>query len=82
MSNVLYHIDHGISEFEKLEKKAPYGYFWCINYARPPISYMLKDEDFNRVWFKDKGKCLDARVNRARRELDLEIEFRDKELAT
>lgn len=78
MEKTIYHIDHGSTKFSVLTKEAPYGFFWCIAYARPPVSFMLKDEDVGVVWFENEEACLNARIERLKCALDAEISAKNK----
>jgi hypothetical protein len=56
-------------------------YFYAV-YFHPSFGKVkiLKDEDIGKTFFFTRKECLDARISRAKRLLELEISARERKL--
>lgn len=77
----LYHIDEPNDEYEIL-KESPDSTYWYAVYFHPSFGNVktLKDEDIGRIFFLTREECLDARIARAKRLLELEISAKERKL--
>ena len=77
----LYHIDEPNSEYEVL-RESPGSTFWYVVYFHPSFGNVktLRDEDIGRIFFLTREECLDARIARAKRLLELEITAKERKI--
>ncbi len=77
----IFHIDEPNGVYE-LMKESPASTFWYVVYFHPSFGNVkiLKDEDIGKTFFLTRGECLNARIARAKRLLELEISARERKL--
>lgn len=75
LGDSFYHIYFPNSECEVVKVKKDYAYLLIAN---PSIckAFTIRTIDLNKTFFDSREKCLDARIERARRDLELEISFK------
>lgn len=77
----LYHIGEPNGIYEIL-RESPGSTFWYAVYFHPSFGNVktLKNEDIGRTFFLTREECLDARISRAKRLLELEVSAKEKKL--
>ena len=75
-----YHIDEPNQVYEVIREK-PAGYFYAVLFHHTFMDVKhFKEADIDKVFFLNRSDCLDARINRAKRTLDLEIECKNRKI--
>lgn len=71
LEDTFYHIDYPNSVCEVIKVKKDYAY---VLIANPSIckAFTIRTIDLNKIFFKDREDCLNARIKRLERELELE----------
>ncbi len=77
----LYYID-GPNGVYEVTRESPGSTFWYAVYFHPSFGNVktLKNEDIGRTFFLTREKCLDARISRAKRLLELEVSAKERKL--
>lgn len=75
-----FHIDEPNQEFEVI-KEQPKGYFYAVLF-HPTFKDIkhFKEEDVNKTFFSNRMDCLDARIKRAERTLQIEIDCKNRKI--
>lgn len=74
----VWHIDEPYQVFEIVCKRD--GRFYALN-PHPAFvkAKLISENSLGKIFFETKEECLEARILRAKRELDLEIEYKERE---
>ena len=78
LGDSFYHIDFPNSECEVVKVKKDYAYLLIAN---PSIckAFTIRTTDLNKTFFDSREDCIDARIQRAKRDLEFEISCKKNE---
>lgn len=75
-----FYIDEPNQEYEVI-REHPKGYFYAVLF-HPTFKDVkhFKEEDVSKFFFSEREDCLDARIERAKRNLQLEIDCKNRKI--
>lgn len=80
LGNYYFHIDEPNQKYEVI-REGPAGYFYAVLFhpSFKDIKHFTK-EDIDKTFFSKSEDCLDARIERIKRKLQLEIDCKNKKI--
>ena len=80
LGNYYFHIDEPNQKYEVI-RESPAGCFYAVLF--PPSFKDIKhfsEKDINKTFFSKREDCLNARIERAKRNLQLEIDCENRKI--
>lgn len=80
LGNYYFHIDEPNQRYEVV-RESPAGYFYAVLFhpSFKDVKYFT-GEDINKTFFSKREDCLNARIERIKRNLQLEIDCKHRKI--